>query len=69
MTTSPSDPERSFEDLSRDDQGGIVSEFFGFMRDNKKWWLTPILVVLLLLGALMIASGTAGIGSFLYTLF
>ena len=52
------------------DQGdvGILSEFWYFLRQNKKWWLSPILVLLLLFGAVMILSGTA-LAPFIYTLF
>ena len=38
------------------------------MRDNKKWWLGPIVMVLLLLGGLIALSGTVA-APFVYTLF
>ena len=47
---------------------GILAEFWDFLRDNKKWWLTPILVVLALIGLLVVAAGT-GAAPFIYTLF
>jgi hypothetical protein len=47
---------------------GIVREFWDFMRYNKKWWLTPILIVLLLLGV-VIFVGSTGVAPFIYTLF
>ena len=47
---------------------GVVAEFWGFLRHNKKWWLTPILVVLLLIGLLVVEAGT-GAAPFIYTLF
>ena len=47
---------------------GLVREFFDFLRYNKKWWLTPIILVLLLLGVLVLLSGTAA-APFIYTLF
>ena len=46
----------------------LVSEFIGFMSENKKWWLSPIIFVLLLLGALILLGG-GGIAPFIYTLF
>jgi hypothetical protein len=49
-------------------QTGIVREFVAFLLHNKKWWLTPIIVVLLLLG-LLIALGGTGATPFIYTLF
>ena len=47
---------------------GLLGELWGFMRQNKKWWLLPILVVLLLFGFLIVLSGT-GLAPFIYTLF
>jgi hypothetical protein len=46
----------------------LVGELWGFLRENKKWWLLPILVCLLLMGALILLSGTA-VAPFIYTLF
>ncbi|MCC6573820.1 MAG: hypothetical protein IT462_08515 [Planctomycetes bacterium] len=48
--------------------GNIVSEFIAFMSANKKWWLAPIIIVLLLVGVLIILAGT-GAAPFIYTLF
>jgi hypothetical protein len=48
--------------------GGIFSEFWAFLRYNKKWWLLPILVVILLLGV-MVFLGSTGAAPFIYTLF
>ena len=47
---------------------GFFREFWGFLRDNKKWSLPPILIVLLLFSVLIILSGT-GLAPFIYTLF
>lgn len=47
---------------------GLVREFVDFLRDNKKWWLAPIFVVLLLIGVLVVLSSTAA-APFIYTLF
>ena len=49
-------------------QTGIVSEFVDFLAHNKKWWLTPIILVLMLFGLLIILAGT-GAAPFIYTLF
>jgi drug/metabolite transporter superfamily protein YnfA len=49
-------------------RGGFFGELWGFMRQNKKWWLMPIVVVLVLVGLLVILSGTA-LAPFIYTLF
>jgi hypothetical protein len=52
------------------EQGGISisSEVWYFLRQNKKWWLLPILVILVLFGVLMMLSGTV-VAPFIYTLF
>ena len=49
-------------------QVGLVVEFVDFLKYNKKWWLTPILLVLALITALVILSTTGG-APFIYTLF
>jgi hypothetical protein len=46
----------------------FVREVFQFLRDNKKWWLIPVVLVLLILGTLIVVGGTAG-APFIYTLF
>jgi len=57
-----------FEKAASEQGGyGIVAEFWDFLRHNKKWWLTPILLVLLLFGVLIVLSGTAA-APFIYTL-
>jgi hypothetical protein len=49
-------------------QGGVIAEFWCFLRDNRKWWLVPMLVVLLLLGVLVVMAGS-GLAPFIYTMF
>ena len=49
-------------------QTGFARESWLFLRENKKWWLTPMIAVLLLLGALIFLGGTA-VAPFIYTLF
>lgn len=59
----------SFDDIAAGHQsGGIISEFFGFMKDNAKWWLIPFLVVFGLL-AVIIVLGSTGAAPFIYTMF
>lgn len=47
---------------------GLLREFWDFLRTEKRWWLTPIIVVLLLFGALLVLGGT-GLAPLIYTLF
>jgi hypothetical protein len=49
-------------------QVGLVVEFVDFLKYNKKWWMTPILVVLALIALLVIISATGG-APFIYALF
>lgn len=46
----------------------FFGELWGFLRQNKKWWMLPILIILLICGVLVILSGT-GVAPFIYTLF
>lgn len=47
----------------------IIKEFWEFLRIRKKWWLIPIVVMLLFLGILIILAGESAIAPFIYTLF
>ena len=44
------------------------SEFWDYLKNNKKWWLTPIIIVLALMGLVLVLAGT-GAAPFIYTLF
>ena len=56
------------QQLDHAEQLPFLVELWQFMRDNKKWWLGPIVIVLLLLGGLIALSGTVA-APFVYTLF
>lgn len=47
---------------------GMLREMWGLIRHNKKWWLTPVIVVALLLGAFMLLFGSP-LSPLIYTLF
>ena len=53
---------------SSEQRGGLASEFVDFLKDNKKWWLAPIVISILGLGVLVMLGGTAA-APFIYTLF
>jgi hypothetical protein len=59
---------RELEQQANQSQRGLVGEFTDFLLHNKKWWLTPIVLVLLLVGVLIAVGGT-GAAPFIYTLF
>ena len=46
-----------------------LSEIWAFLRVRKKWWLAPIVIVLMLLGALIVLTEGSAIAPFIYTLF
>ncbi|MBK8979801.1 MAG: hypothetical protein IPM29_28215 [Planctomycetes bacterium] len=47
---------------------GLLGQFASFMGENRKWWLTPFLIVFGALG-LLLALGATGAAPFIYTLF
>jgi hypothetical protein len=60
---------RDFEQLARTERhGNVLTELWYFLSQTKKWWLLPIVVLLLGFGLLIALSGTAA-APFIYTLF
>jgi hypothetical protein len=47
----------------------ILAEFWDFIRVRKKWWLAPIIIFLVLLGALILLTEGSAVAPFIYTLF
>lgn len=47
----------------------IVRELWLFLRERKKWWLLPMILVLLLIGILIALTGGSAFAPFIYTLF
>ena len=47
----------------------ILKEFWDFLKVRKKWWLTPVVLTLLLLGAIIIFAEHSAVAPFIYTLF
>ncbi len=48
---------------------GILGELWAFMKVRKKFWLLPIIIVLLLVGALLIFAQGSALAPFIYTIF
>ena len=68
MTQDQQDKKVSeFEQLETK-ESGFIAELWDFLKHNNKWWLLPMILVLLGLGALIMLSGTA-VAPFIYTLF
>jgi hypothetical protein len=47
----------------------VLSEFWEFLRFNKKYWLLPIVIVLVLAGLLIVLAQGSAVAPFIYTLF
>jgi hypothetical protein len=47
----------------------ILGEFWDFLKVRKKWWLAPIVIMLVLLGALILLTEGSAVAPFVYTLF
>lgn len=68
MSDESRDPGEAFRREAERPAVGLIAEFWLFLRDNKKWWLLPILLTLLLVGVL-VALGSTAVAPFIYTLF
>ena len=49
--------------------GDFVRELWAFMQERKKFWLLPIIMVLVLLGTLIVLTQGSAVAPFIYTLF
>lgn len=68
MRKDKRDDSGSFDQQSEHGQTGLIAEFLAYLRYNRKWWLAPIVIALLLLAGLVWLGGTAA-APFIYTLF
>jgi len=50
-------------------QTSLLREFWAFLRVRKKWWLAPIMLLLLLVGVLLVFAQTSVLAPFIYTIF
>jgi hypothetical protein len=50
-------------------QHGIAREIWEFMKVRKKWWLLPVIIVLMIVGALLIFAQGSALAPFIYTIF
>ena len=61
--------ESAFEKAAKTtNETGLIAEFVAFLKINKKWWLTPILLMFLVFG-LLVALSSTGVAPFIYSLF
>jgi hypothetical protein len=59
---------RDFQQAAEGRRGNLAGEVWTFLRANRKWWLLPLIAVLVLVGGLIVLSSTA-LAPFIYTLF
>jgi ABC-type microcin C transport system permease subunit YejE len=62
------DKRTDFEKSGEEKESGLMGEFLGMMKQNKKYWLIPLIAILALFGVLIILGSTAA-APFIYTLF
>lgn len=48
---------------------GLASELWAYMRVRKKWWLFPVIIVMVLMGALLVFAEGSALAPFIYTIF
>ncbi|SUZ92949.1 uncharacterized protein METZ01_LOCUS45803 [marine metagenome] len=58
--TNPSDPNKKLS---------MILEFLDFLKTRKKWWLAPIVIIMLLMGSLILLTEGSAVAPFIYTLF
>jgi len=68
IDTMPTNSNQSFENQAKQRSPSLLKEFLAFLRNNKKWWLLPIVIVGIILGFLLFL-GSTGVAPFIYTLF
>lgn len=68
MTDDHKDPAADMDRLAQLPERGLIADFWMFLKTNKKWWLTPIVLALAALFAL-IALGNSSAAPFIYSLF
>ena len=53
----------------KDSKFSIILEFLDFLKTRKKWWLAPIVLIMLLMGLLIVLTEGSAVAPFIYTLF
>ena len=48
---------------------GLITELWAFARERKKWWLLPVILVMLIIGSLLIFAQASALAPFIYTIF
>jgi hypothetical protein len=48
---------------------GLAGELWSFMRERKKWWLAPVILVMVIVGTLLVFAQGSALAPFIYTIF
>jgi Family of unknown function (DUF5989) len=68
MTKQEESGSLDFTRKAAEKRQGFIEEFWGFLKHNKKWWMLPIIIVVLVMGTLVLLGGSP-LAPFIYTLF
>lgn len=47
----------------------LIAELWAYMKERKKWWLLPIIIVMLMVGSLLVFAQGSALAPFIYTIF
>jgi hypothetical protein len=50
-------------------RASVISEFWDFLKERKKVWLLPLVLILLVLGAVIVLTANSALAPFIYTIF
>ena len=59
---------KELRELSEARSGGVLAQMWGYIGESRKWWLIPIILMMLLLGIMFVIGGS-GAAPFIYTIF
>lgn len=48
---------------------GFLKEYWAYLKERKKWWIAPIIIMLIILGAIIVFAESSVLAPFIYTLF
>ena len=68
MPDTPPPPDNEFAREAEQRTPGLARELWDWLRHNRKWWLAPLLIVLLVVGVLVVLGSTV-LGPFIYPIF
>ena len=68
MSETPSPDRNRFEDLAGERPPSFAREVWHLLSTDKRWWLAPVVIAIVILGVLVLLTGT-GAAPFIYTLF